>query len=100
MKPPKWKRIARAIAGCEGSLEDCLKRAHQAQRTKVKLLEMFHIEKSQPNIIRGLSKCDFYVGFYLKKSIRYQKAKTKLYEMADREGILIPTIKAKPHELH
>lgn len=83
MKKPKEFRIAGAIAGCEAGLEDCLKRAHQYQKTRVKLLELFHTDTPTHLIMKGLFKCSHYVFFYLRKANRYHQAKEKLYRMND-----------------
>ncbi|MGO9415872.1 MAG: hypothetical protein ACLP51_12140 [Syntrophobacteraceae bacterium] len=45
-------------------------------------------------------KCEHYVSFYMRKAVRYQKAKVKLYEMADQEGIMTPAIKEASRVLH
>jgi hypothetical protein len=98
---PKLLKIAGAIASCEGAVEECLQRAHRAQKTKNRISCLFALHRfSLETFMKASFKCEHYINFYLRKANRYQKAKTRLYEMADQEGILTPTMTAASHDLH
>ncbi|MFZ0942785.1 MAG: hypothetical protein WB930_01690 [Syntrophobacteraceae bacterium] len=98
---PKLLRIAGAIASCEGAVEECLRRSHRAQQTKIRVYALFYLNRfSMETFMKASFKCEHYVSFYMRKAVRYQKAKVKLYEMADQEGIMTPAIKEASRVLH